>query len=445
MSAFKQKMARLGVRAGLLAGASAAVLAISGIGATSALAAPECPTAPPAKLEGQGSSLQRIAQENWVSGYASSCPSGIPVEYTSSSSGAALEAFRYKGASTIETTYGFVSSDDAPNVSQIKNAKEATVSSEGGPLIIPVIETSIAVVVHLPTGCTFKTSKGIKWTELNKLFNGTLKQWNELSQTEGASSACNHEITRVVREDGSGTTYQFKNYLSVLETEPSSSAEGPGCGLSTWASLRTVGTSNEPNITWPENQSTCTSRTPVVRKKGGGSVAEWVAGHENTIGYVALPDAKAKGAAVARLQNLGGLTPTYTLPENGSEESNCGERVYTVPTPGRPSGTSSSSPAAETGEEVDWSEVFGAKPAIGSTLYPLCTLTYALSWKHYAKAGYGANSAAIATVTKDYISNYILETGQGVKHWYQSLPSTPDEPEHNVLGAAKLAASRIGN
>ena len=93
MPAIRQRLARVGVRAGLLAGASAAVLAISGIGAGSAVASPLCETANPA-IKGQGSSLQRAAQEAWVPGYNGVCTKGPKVEaYTVSSSGTGLKSW----------------------------------------------------------------------------------------------------------------------------------------------------------------------------------------------------------------------------------------------------------------------------------------------------------------------------------------------------------------
>src|SRR6202000_1037181 len=183
MSAFKQELGRIGVRAGGLVAASAAVLAISGASASTALSA-ECGSGKPSNIQGQGSSLQRIAQEVWTgrvvpttlgtalphtaltpaSGYAKECPSGTTVSYTSTSSGEGLTAFRYKGAGSIlsggtepEKGYSFVGSDDGPTKGEIENAESATTGANG--LIIPVAETSIAVIIHPPTGCHFKAAR----------------------------------------------------------------------------------------------------------------------------------------------------------------------------------------------------------------------------------------------------------------------------------------------
>jgi ABC-type phosphate transport system substrate-binding protein len=441
------------VRLGILAATCAAVLAIGGAAAADALAATECGTGAPANIQGQGSSLQRVAQQEWTGrevpaalgaslahtkltperGYAKACPSGTTVSYTSTSSGEGLTAFRYRGEGAIlnggtepESGYAFVGTDDAPTKAQIENAESATSSANG--LIIPVAETSIAVVIHPPAGCIFKAGKthGISFELLNKVFAGTLKEWSGFgSQVEGT---CGGAITRVVRTEGSGTTYQFKNYLSVLETTQSSA--GPGCSLGTWASLEQLGAEDKPNITWPE----CAGTSTVVRKVGGGELAEYVKGTAGTIGYAVLPDAKSKGAEVARLQNS--KPAEYALPETGTA-SNCGERVYTIPTE-RVSGDGE-------GEGVVWSGVFGASPTVGGALYPLCTLTYDLAWSGYRGAGYGKNETEaknIALAVKKYIGSYVLGAGQSLlgEHFYQALPTTVG---HNVLAAAELAASKI--
>jgi ABC-type phosphate transport system substrate-binding protein len=462
MSALKQKTRKLGVRAGILAGASAAILAIAGVSAGSALAAPECGSGTPANIQGKGSSLQRIAQKELTGrevpsgepitslphtpltggGYAAGCPSGTTVSYTSTSSGNGLTAFRFNGTGAIlnggtepEKGFAFAGSDDGPNATQIENAEKATTggtATGAKPLIIPVAETAIAVPIHLPATCAFTSEKGLTYTDLNAIFNGKMKNWSEVSNLTG--SGCTGTITRVVRAEGSGTTFQFKNYLQTLQT--GHSGVGPECGVTNWSELEEIGAEEKPNISWPECEiSAGNPRIAVVKKAGGGEVANYIATTAGTIGYAALPDAKSKSAAVARLEDLGGATPKYALPEaETGEKANCGARVYTVPTPGR---------VGESGLAVNWSQVFGASPEVGGSLYPLCTLTYDIAWNSYEKAGY-SNSANVAADVKKYI-NYVLNEGQTVvnSHYYQKLPENASA-EKNVLGAAKLAAEKIG-
>src|SRR5262249_53408753 len=155
---------------------------------------------------------------------------------------------------------------------------------------------------------------------------------------------------------GSGTTFQFKNYLGTLEE--TEGAEAVPCtvdGTTKWKGLREVGTGSKPNIDWPQ----CAGSTTVTTAIGGGPVAETVKNTSGAIGYAALPDAKAKGAEVALLQN--GVEfgePIYAEAGNeGSKTARCVNARYTVPAQGV--GTTG------TGVAVDWSEVFGAQPTIG--------------------------------------------------------------------------------
>lgn len=484
MSAFKQKMAKLGVRAGLLAGASAAVLAISGIGASSALAAPVCPNNAVKAIEGKGASLQKVAQETWTGrvvpsikkgeelpeiphkkletperGYQLACGETPSVSYSSTGSGPGLAAFGFTGTGIVENgkhegekhTISYIGSDDAPTTAQIGEAEKASTTK---PLIIPVAETSIAVIVHPPAECTLKGNEtnGLSYAELTKAFGGKeIKTWTELG-AEGAG--CGGEITRVVREEGSGTTFQFKNYLAALIALGGKNMpcelEGEAGKTKEWAKMKAIGTGERPNITWPEpvaGVGFCEGTTPVKRAAGGGALVKLVAETAGTIGYASLPDVKSANnvggnAQVAWLQNSSPVV-TYAQPEKpgeGVEESNCGPRVYNVPAKARTGG------AEATFEGVDWSGVFGAKPTVGEKLYPLCTLTYDVAWRSYEAANYAEPEARAADV-RDYLLNYVLRGGgQAIGMYYQALPGKDEagfEPEHNVLGAAIMAAELI--
>jgi ABC-type phosphate transport system substrate-binding protein len=309
-------------------------------------------------------------------------------------------------------------------------------------VIIPVAQTSIAVVANIPSACALKSEKGLTYAELNSLFAGTISKWSSLSNV-ASKAACEvaetGPIVRVVREDGSGTSFQFKNYLSVLET--TEAASGPGkfgasCTTKKWSELRTTG---EPNLTWPE--ATCnTGATALHRVSGGGALAEYVAATPNTIGYVAYSDAVAHNAKPLELQNATGKTITYAapgkVPSGGTNptEANCSSRVYTVPAAGRA--------GSGTGLGVDWSAVFGAAPTAGGTLYPLCTLTYDVAWNGYSTVGY-TEGAKVGEAVHSYLG-YVLNEGQSILGTlgYQTLPETV-AAENNVLGAAKLALSKV--
>ncbi len=478
MSAFKQKLARIGATAGVLVASTAAFMAVSGVAAGSAMATtPECEKigTEPVTLHGEGSTLQKVAQiELWTAAYNTTCASPkVHFEYKGTGSGAALTAFAYNG-STINTGEAYVGTDEAPTKAQIEHA--ASVSG-ANPVIIPVAQTSIAIVAHLPAGCEIK--EGITWKGLNKIFAGVDKTWSEVENSSGAACATN-SITRVVREDGSGTTFQFKNYLGTLESK-SGAAPGkvetgvptyevgvgpkePVCTTETWGKIRNNGGTPNLNLNWPENVHkvkvkvieggvevekevnagcfTAGTLSPIVRKNGGGEIVNYVKGNVNTVGYAAYSDVVANTAVtdVQPQQNNEELgVKSYAAPGTSAEPktANCGGRQYSVP-------------SSSTGLEVNWSEVFGSNPTIGTqgTFYPLCTLTYDLSWhgatSGYSNAGYGTHAVEIGKAVKDYILREVLAGGQSLlnTHGYATFP-TGGGSAHEVLPAAELAAGKI--
>jgi ABC-type phosphate transport system substrate-binding protein len=417
-------MRKLGVRAGLLAGTSLAVFAIAGIGAGSASAA--CS----GSIAGQGSSLQKVAQQEiWTSGYITGgCGSGTNAEptYTSSSSGTGLAAWGATGGS-INRSWSYIGTDDGPNSTQLTNMETAAGAGSHA-VIVPVAQTAIAVLVHPPTECSLPT---ITNEALEAAFNGTATTWTAIG---GVGAGCSGTLTRVVRTDASGTTYQFKNYLALIDTLKGGGTEAAPCtGQPKWATLEEISGSGGPNLEWPECGTMAVTR-PVAT--GGGAVAAEVAATSGTIGYAALPDAKAKSATTTNVQNNGiSGSPIYEPPNTGTEEAKCSSTEYTVPAAGLK--------ASGTGIDVNWSQVFGGQPSIGGTAYPLCALTYDLGWNSYTTAGF---SAGVGTSVKKFYE-FILSNGTGtgtVKKWYSNLPAKTGSLEvHNVKQAAEFAVEKI--
>jgi hypothetical protein len=146
-----------------------------------------------------------------------------------------------------------------------------------------------------------------------------------------------------------------------------------------------------------------------------------------TIGYADLPDAKAKGASIAAIENAktSGVA-RFAAPDNTTTNTaRCENSRYTLP-----SGTAG-------GTNVDWSNTFGAQPMIGGTEYPLCTLSFDVGFQSYVAAGY---SEAQGKEAADYLKFVVSPTeGQHdlIGTWYSALPT-------NVQEAATTAASKLG-
>jgi ABC-type phosphate transport system substrate-binding protein len=339
---------------------------------------------------------------------------------------------------SINTERAFIGTDDAPTAAQIGNI--TSVAGGANLVVVPVAQTSIAIVANPPAGCTVEA---ITNADLEKVFRGVYLTWNQILTAESeVEGACAQPITRVVRKEGSGTTYQFKNYLFKVNTFPLTCTTGGHEGKANWQELEPI-TNPEtegPNTTWAES---CKAKTlsPVERPSanGGGKLVEKVNATAGSIGYASLPDAKANGAkAIIAVQN-NGFKPlaeaTFADPALGGE-ANCLEASYTVPLEGR-------NEAGKTGLNVDWSQVFGAVPATGGTRYPLCTLTYALAFNGYKAAGFPFKTKV---TVYDYLREYIVFKGQGdlgsSGTFYAPLPATGGTAK-NVLNAAKFAALKI--
>jgi ABC-type phosphate transport system substrate-binding protein len=454
-----------------------AVLMISGFGAADAHAAVECPSIFELGSGGiRGAGTEYIGQREWTGrepafgepypalpysvllprrGYARECEE-TPVSFNQINSLNTLRAFRFTGEGSIEHDVAYLSADFAPRGNnslsipdQIENAEKATYF-EAKPLVIPVAQTTIAVVVHPPSGCslTFNSTHGFKWEELGKVFGGAqIKQWSDFSNDSGGS-ACEQPITRVLRGDPSGTALQFKNYLALLAERYKGAPQMP-CALwgdneaeesyvltSEWANMKAITIEGIANDVWP-TPSNCEGTTNVAEVWGSDkAVARYVEETPGTIGLASLPEAKGTGVSVAWLQNANGITKSYAPPEaREGTSSNCGPRIFYVPKPGR---------VGESGESVNWSTVFGAKPEIGGGRYPLCVPIYVYAWSNYAKAGF-SYPVETANVVKDYVLNYILNAGQSASLRYEEPLAGEEDPEWNDIGAAKLAASKIGS
>jgi ABC-type phosphate transport system substrate-binding protein len=427
----RKKSAGAGFRAALLSGATVAAIGLGGLGAGSASAAVECTGS---NIIGEGSSLQKIAQQNvWTPTFASTiCNSGThpTVTYEPTGSGAGLNAWGANGGA-INRTRQFIGTDDAPTAAQIANIK--TAAGGGNVLVIPVAQTAISIIANPPAGCTVEE---ITNKDLEKSFRGIILNWSELSSAEGE---CTSRMTRVVRFDGSGTTYQLKNYLSIPNPSGLPCTTGGTEGKASWKELEPViNPDGTPNTTWPE---TCKSKTlsTLVKPaaKGGGEEVKKVNATEGSIGYAALPDAKSNNAdTILSVQNNGQkpfAEATFANPATGSL-ANCASTPYIVPPEGRKVGT---------GLDVDWSQVFGAQASIGGTAYPLCTLTYALAFHAYKAAGFKFKEEV---TVHDYLREYIVFGGQtdltASGTFYAALP-TSTNGVNNVLGAAQFAAGKI--
>lgn len=431
-------------------------------------------------IHGKGSSAQKNVQTLvWnlqfnKSANAAACngtqgSGGTPkATYTSTGSGVGLESWGVEtaaGKKEEEIRFGpenaFIGTEIAPNKTQ---SEEIVAHGTGKVLTIPVLQAAIAILIHLPKGCTSVTGGpvpgrlALKDTTLEKVFQGTATKWSQVlnkaklvGTTECEKTGKNEPIQRVVREDGSGTTDAFMKYLGVIFKKPV-------LGSQTWQQLGEV----TKNTTWPNE-----AEHPVVRGNGGGGVVKKVTETVGGIGYANVSDARGNASFVPPAGGEGQATfwaevesnvvkeggksvAVYTDPATNGEvaakgSANCSETLYTNGTKKFPPPTS---------EEL-WNEVVGAKK---QSTYDVCYLSYDLALTKYSAFTKGTVKEGVAfsepptevqvQSVKDYLG-YELSTGKeggqpaAEGEDYSGVPSST-EASQSVLAIAQKGVEKVG-
>ncbi len=477
---------------------AAAVAAAAVPGVASAAPAPHCIEG--AAIRGKGSSAQKLLQKNiWNVQFNTSAnpfacngtqgADGKPkVSYESTGSGAGLESWgvEQKKPGEQELWFGpenaFVGTEIAPNKKQEQEIESHT---EGGKVLtIPVAQPAIAILIHLPKGCTVEGGPkpgviAIKQKTLEELFEGKITEWKkalnkaklvgvnkgtgktEEKEEKAEAKACGAaKIKRVVREDGSGTTGSFMKALNSVNK-----GKAPYTGGKTWAQEAELAGNTE----WPNEAGDA-----VDRGNGGGGLVKEAGEVEGSVGYANVADARASHFFIpaseensAHEKGVGGPGTdlfwadvenekgSYANPSTNGEiagisNSNCEETVYIN---GLGKGKKTFPPP---GVEEQWNEV---SIGLSQKHYFPCYLTYDLALTHYkgadksAFAGTGETESSAPTqeeaeTVSDYIQ-YELSTGAGggqeavLGQDYLDDP-TNSNPELNVLKLAQEGAAKIG-
>jgi ABC-type phosphate transport system substrate-binding protein len=400
------------------------------------------------KAKGMGSFLQTRAQQQWSFGEAGFNASASPracsgsqgtggtpqVSYVPLSSAAALRHWGAEDGSLHTSGIGFLANFVATDI-----APSGPVGEEGSMLakmkaalgsdlaVVPVTQTAIAIAAHPPQlpahpPCSVPRINNV---QLQKVFSGELKNWRQLNAASDPTLGgdCDQAITRIVRDESSGTTYQFKHYLSSLNPEPLACT---GSEKRTWAELQApFGGETSPNQEWPRNSACQAGEGPLTTvsgpiAEGGGGPLGYVRETPGTITYGSLPEAQ-KQAPEQVVDIYNGVR--YADPENGEGGAACGAAKYN-----RPAGW-------ESGVDVDWSAVYGSSPSIGEvakSAYPICTLTYDV-------AATNRFTAKAATTVHDYLAFAVdKEGGQAAVRTsgYHDLPAS-------IAKAANAAIAHI--
>ena len=222
-----------------------------------------------ADVTGAGASFIYPVMTQWSADYAKA--TGNKVNYQSIGSGGGIAQIK---AGTVD----FGSSDAPLKPEDLEKAGLAQ---------FPSVIGGVVPVINVP-GVASGALK-LDGELLADIFLGKVTQWNDprIVALNAGVKLPDRKITVVHRSDGSGTTFNFVNYLSKVSGE--------------WKASVGEGTS----VKWPVG----------IGGKGNEGVAAYVKQITGGIGYVELSYALGSKMAYARLKNAAG---NYVLP---SEES----------------------------------------------------------------------------------------------------------------------------
>jgi ABC-type phosphate transport system substrate-binding protein len=250
--------------------------------------------------------------------------------------------------------------------------------SKANVMSFPIGGSSVTIPVHLAsTSCGGTTVKELNFTpkEVSRILGGDAKEWSdaELVATNPSLSACKTPITRVVRQDSSGTTNITKLYLERVDEERT----GAVCAVGKkWSAYTTT------NTEWPGKQETgkegeCSAITTGA-KSGNPELLKKLSETPASVGYADLGDAvtneeaKAAGVFFGHVQNA---TGTEFVAPNTGKGANCDYRTLSLP-----GGTTESAVGlnAEENWATDNKEGNKGNATDRGSKYPICGLTWDL-------------------------------------------------------------------
>ncbi|HYA66729.1 MAG TPA: phosphate ABC transporter substrate-binding protein PstS [Burkholderiaceae bacterium] len=213
-----------------------------------------------AEVTGAGSSFVYPLLSQWSSDYANA--TGTRINYTSIGSGAGIAQIK---AATID----FGASDKPLGSEEL---------AQFGLAQFPIIIGGVVPVVNLEG--VGPGELRLDGETLSRIYLGTITQWSDpaIAALNPGRKLPADPISVVHRSDGSGTTYNFVNYLSKVSND--------------WRSRVGEGTS----VQWPVG----------VGGKGNEGVAAYVKQIKNSIGYVELEYALKTSMSYTALKNHAG-------------------------------------------------------------------------------------------------------------------------------------------
>jgi ABC-type phosphate transport system substrate-binding protein len=427
------------------------------------------------------------------------------VEYAANGSGCGIASIG--GAASSADCAGFKASESAPGFrapvtrfagsdAPLTTVQQAAANAAGGtkPGVIhqiPVASFAVAIIVHFPDGCTLKdpgtgaaangtgslnddVSTGgandapggetgdkaseqtlrvhITAAEMEKIWDGTAQTWGNIvpeadfEGTSGEKSTCAAvPVSRIVRFDGSGTTYNFKAYLSLLPGAPSGLwTEAPVAGdKQNWPETFNAEKKQPATVNGTTKVCEAANHICTALANGGGPLTEAVTATSGSIGYADLATARKHNFFMEKTK----ADHTYWIPMQtiSPEKGNEVGPVYAEPTEVSTSNLVASPEGANcTDADYRGFPTEGSDPTLGdweksiatggtaaaianepTHAYPVCGLTYDFAFDDEAPVfGESQLEQERAITVKDYLEAVESQKGQFqlALHDYGTLP-----------------------
>lgn len=218
-------------------------------------------------ISGAGSSAIAPALYKWAEAYNKA--TGNKVNYAAIGSGGGLRQITAGDSGTVD----FACSDEPKDLKWLNDHKLVQ---------FPMVMGGIVAIFNIPGVETGKLV--LDGPTLSAIFQGDIKKWNDpkIAKLNKGVKLPDLAITVVHRSDGSGTTYNFTNYLSKVSNWK------PGV---------------DSAIQWPTG----------LGGKGNAGIAQYVKTLPGSIGYVEYAYALQNKLTVASMKNKDGkeVTPKF--------------------------------------------------------------------------------------------------------------------------------------
>ncbi len=434
---------------------------------------------------GRGASFARDAH-TWFNGtfknfYCAGTPGAgvIDVAYDAAGSGGGRNSMK-----TRTDTPRFGMTDDPPSSTEIEQMNKGTGSKAPGEdsnpndngkiQVVPAAVGAVAPLVNLPQNCDpellgdeFRTvsaaeiagdatKKALLRIRFSKAkfekawaqgeADAPMVDWHQLFPELATDDDCKKPVIRVVRQDESGTSYAFKDYLRTIApargwtdkyaTEDTTALTRKWPGAEYGSAGQCGGTSA------PGKQADATDHLTSGCASGNGPLVAKLVEVDGSIGYSDISTARTNSPTLAVNPALAvaPTTPYWTQVPNGSEQ-------FTEPT-ANPNGfridgakgancKTTEFKGVPANTYGNWSPVTGVNSLDG---FGICTMTYGLVFQDNSAAwGDSPAEEAKAKTVKDYWLNIITTSTQNglTPADYAPLPT-------DILAIAKTGIEGIG-